>query len=1049
MRILVVQLSDIHMHVNGNALTGRGALVAAAVRGLDPAIDAGVLLVTGDVAQSGADDEYMAALEFLDDVQRGLTSALRAGVPVHTAVIPGNHDCDLRGAQGARDALRERVLTGKASATDPSIIEICTAVQRQFFEFRDVVMAPDPARPDGPLYYERRFAVGGESVEVRCLNTAWLSQRHESEGTLYFPVALIPDRNADAAVAITILHHPFNWFPNENRRALQRRVEQVSDIIFTGHEHAHSRRTQVVGTGEVNEFIEGVALQVGADPSESGFHALVLDTGAGEERFCRFTWEPAEALYVPDGDAAWQPFQVNRLRARKDFELAPAFEAYLDDPEAAFEKHGAGRIRLSDVYVFPELGKVSPTVGDRPAPVKGEDLFDDTTGPANLLITGADQSGKTCLAKAVFQRVRARGLVPVLIDGAQFSPVTGRAHEAVERVFAAQYDPSGAQRYRQLERGRRVIVVDNLHKLRARPERISAILDELAAFAGRIILLTNDVAHAVGEIVRAGAVIEGRGDYGHYRILPFGHVKRGELTERWHLLGDTLDDEQFAQRLRQANTTLDVVLGRNFVPAFPVFILAMLQGLDTPQGVDVGASTYGYFYELLLRNALAAGSNQGQYSERVSYLASVAFAMYSQRRGDLTHTEIRELTAAFITRYDVDVDVRSMTDDLVRRLVLVRSGDAYEFKYRYIYYYFVASYLRDHITEEPIRDAIRALSRRLSDEESANIMLFLAHVSTEPLIIEVMLEDARTHFANVAPAHLEDDVAFLTRFAPPLPELTYEERDVTENRRESAVHRDALERSSEAEASGETRSVVRSGDPAAGGEPDAESEQYALAQAQRARILTALKTLQILGQVLKNFESSIEADRKEAIARECYALGFRILADITALLREGRADLVAYVVSTLREEEHRRERRSGTEADVLVRANAVVFGLGLVAAFGIVKAISFAVGSPRLNRTYRRVAAAMPTVATRLVNLSVQLDQSSGFPRGEITRLAEDLRDTGLPLAVLQWMVLAHINLFPVQFQEKQRVCTALGIKYTPQLGVNARRRLLAQSSTG
>ena len=63
-----------------------------------------------------------------------------------------------------------------------------------------------------------------------------------------------------------------------------------------------------------------------------------------------------------------------------------------------------------------------------------------------------------------------------------------------------------------------------------------------------------------------------------------------------------------------------------------------------------------------------------------------------------------------------------------------------------------------------------------------------------------------------------------------------------------------------------------------------------------------MKTLQILGQILKNHPGNIEAARKEEIARECYQLGFRILGSVNRLLEEGRAELVDHVLTALRED---------------------------------------------------------------------------------------------------------------------------------------------------
>lgn len=120
-----------------------------------------------------------------------------------------------------------------------------------------------------------------------------------------------------------------------------------------------------------------------------------------------------------------------------------------------------------------------------------------------------------------------------------------------------------------------------------------------------------------------------------------------------------------------------------------------------------------------------------------------------------------------------------------------------------------------------------------------------------------------------------------------------------------------------------------------------------------------------------------------------------------------------------------------------------MLGLALSAAYGTIKRISFAVGHPELGTTYARVEQALQSTAAKLVNMSIRLDQLVGFPRGEIVGLSNALGDRKLAQAVLQWLVLTHINLFPVNFQERQRVCSALGIKYNALEGTDRRRKLI------
>jgi 3',5'-cyclic-AMP phosphodiesterase len=77
-RVLIAQLSDLHLGVSGRDTGERTAAVVSAIAALDPAPSA--VLVTGDATQNGSASEYARVRELLAPLR----------MPVH--VLPGNHD---------------------------------------------------------------------------------------------------------------------------------------------------------------------------------------------------------------------------------------------------------------------------------------------------------------------------------------------------------------------------------------------------------------------------------------------------------------------------------------------------------------------------------------------------------------------------------------------------------------------------------------------------------------------------------------------------------------------------------------------------------------------------------------------------------------------------------------------------------------------------------------------------------------------------------------------------------------------------------------------
>src|SRR5262249_26153762 len=151
-----------------------------------------------------------------------------------------------------------------------------------------------------------------------CCNTAWLSMRSEQQGSLWFPAEHLP-KGAEESVTVAVFHHPYNWLSADNSREFRSAIENIADLVMTGHEHDPVQRVTEVLGGARNLYLEGGALQIAPECPDSAFNVLVLDTRARESKLATFAWQ--ETRYVPKGDAggdgaglAWVAYAGNAQR---------------------------------------------------------------------------------------------------------------------------------------------------------------------------------------------------------------------------------------------------------------------------------------------------------------------------------------------------------------------------------------------------------------------------------------------------------------------------------------------------------------------------------------------------------------------------------------------------------------------------------------------------------------------------------------------------------------------------------------------------------------
>jgi predicted MPP superfamily phosphohydrolase len=133
MNLLILHLSDIHFTAKNDPIFKRVEPLVASLRPHLPHAACIVIVVSGDIAQTGAAAEYKLATRFLSDVRSRLQG--EAKIPIHTILAPGNHDCDFRGDQAARQLVVDAML--KHSGPLPgSYLKTATKVQSDFFAFR-------------------------------------------------------------------------------------------------------------------------------------------------------------------------------------------------------------------------------------------------------------------------------------------------------------------------------------------------------------------------------------------------------------------------------------------------------------------------------------------------------------------------------------------------------------------------------------------------------------------------------------------------------------------------------------------------------------------------------------------------------------------------------------------------------------------------------------------------------------------------------------------------------------------------------------------------
>jgi GTPase SAR1 family protein len=1021
MNILILHLSDIHFYTDRrkNKVLERANSIAAAVQRSAAGATACFIVISGDIAFSGEAAQYEQAAEFI----KGLKGALAAAAPslaVHVVVVPGNHDCNFSTQSGTRAFILDNIGLKEAETVNIDIVREMTSVQQGFFEFESSVQGPDTEgvlEGVSRLFYVRRFDLGGYKISFHCMNLAWMSRMHEPQGQLIFPLQLVEWEEEEADLTVTVFHHPDRWLESSNSRPFREHIEHTSNLILTGHEHAADRATKRNRAGAVNEYVEGAVLQDSYDSWNSGFNLIAIDRLAKAVQVT--TYILTRDGYRSEGASEWRPFeQTLQLRARR-FVNNAQFAHTLAEPGLPLSHRSQQTLTLADIFIYPDLDGL-------PLDKKRDDGGIDLIIPGErvptfvmenplLIITGADQAGKTALSKMLYTNLLSRGQVPVLISGADLkSTKDNDLLKLLDRQFIRQYDEEQLKRYQQLARERRTLIVDDFdHTGIKSRDGHSAIINAMRWHFDRIIILASDLFQ-FAELAQVSETESALNLFRQVQIREMSNQLRYRLITKWVLFDrdPAISDQLIEHEIDDYANKMSTLVMRKTVPAYPIILLSMLQMFDLNQEVaDKGE--FGYFYESYIMQKLRQNRIHSiEMGTIVNFASHLAYRLFINKSRTINDAELTEFTRQYCKQFSMNFSQDNMLGVLERAEVLRRDVEQlYRFKHRFVYYYFVAKYFHLNMYREAaknkLRKQINEMAGRIHVDDFYYILLFLVYLTNDEKIIARLGDNGTSFYAEHDPCDLDTHVQHINNVGGTLPPLSLDGTDARSNRDEYERRRD------ESEALQGRGLTDEAGDLA---------DQQQLDELMKLNV--AFRTLQIMGSVLRNFPGALQGDVKKKLALGSYRLGLRILKFILVIIEEN-AEYFKEVVAGLVKDTYQITDPEQLEK----RTTGLMFELQASLGYGMVKKISQAVGSRHLKETYREVLTEDNTISVRTVDTAIKLDHFTNFPATEVIELHKDMKENHFALAILRTLVRDRFYLFTEERKLRQSICDQLGIQ--------------------
>jgi hypothetical protein len=621
---------------------------------------------------------------------------------------------------------------------------------------------------------------------------------------------------------------------------------------------------------------------------------------------------------------------------------------------------------------------------------------------------------------------------PILLNTDTFTEVSKEKLKVlIAKEFKNQYDEL-EEKFEQIDFGKVILLIDDFHTYNNKELKVK-LIQNLSDLFSKIIITGSELMLFENYTDKQNKTVELFEIFDQYVVQEFNPSLRNQLITKWYRLGkeylDTKEKSDFYKQIDIATQNINTIIGKNLIPAYPIFVLSILQALESGQSDSTGNNLHAYYYEMLITRSLKKKlKDQDEIGFYMTLAKEYCYFLFKEK---IRFKPIsKDSFYKFLTYHSKKYNLLNLNFELViqtlneSRIIKTNNDETISISYKYLYYYFVAKYLADDIDSDETKKNIDRMADRLFREEYSNIIQFLTHLSKSSFIISKLIEKSRTIFSEIGPIKLEGDIDFINDLQKSLPEQVIHELDVEESRNQDLKEEDEFELN-------EKDILNKKVDEDYDLEDDINSLDLL------SMVTKALRTMNILGQLTKKYWGELLAEDKYNLAEETYMLGLRTLKFNFDLLERGKQSISEHIVKII-QKKFIKDKLSKEQIEA-ISAN-FIFTLSNASTFGILKRIVNSIGTNKLSNTFQDIQEEHPFNAVKIINTGIKLDYFSGFPIEEIEVLKNANLKNPLGFSTLQNFVIDHFYMYPVPYDIKQKVCDMLNIKIQDQ-------RFIAQTS--
>lgn len=1021
MKVAIIQMSDLHIASGNDTIVVNVTELARSVSTIVNTCQKIIVVITGDIIDKGQTDNYYYAKQMLADFRNEIEK--EASLESWDYVfVPGNHDVDFSMPSDIRNLVVEKCVSTGVVDSEIFIQELLKP-QASFWAFYSELTGETVTNQ---ISFKKIVPVNEQTnIEFHCYNTALFSTIDEKPQSLLVPQDNFLNYENDSPdrkdILISVYHHKSSWLTtrdtNNNQRMFSDHIQKTSQILMCGHEHQKDQKTLSDLENKDNVlYLESDSMQQGNTQS---FSVITYDDqdNNGATKYD----------VVINSDFEITTSDAIELKIPYHSHLISFSENYLHNLNnicAPIHHPRKSPLLLEDLFVYPDLDPQSNTDDDKVLLyIDSQDLISNSHEGQVIILEGDSQCGKSTLLKMLSMQCYRKAIYPITVHGADIRNI--HFNSILESAFKKQYDTKSFRydQYNQLERKERIVFIDNLDKSALNNQGKDELWRKLLSTFSTVIVTTGqsfDIRNWLKKEKKDFSIA-------YYCIQPLGHLKRNQLIEKWVLLGldrYTVDENGMLETVKMLYNQIEGILGKELLPSNPIFLLTLLQKMDSNiEAFDNAPTSYAALYQSLLYAALIrANVPQDKLSGISTFLSGLSYLMYTNKQESIRYTcndgteiSYSDYFDAYTKKHVFSYSKEKLRDILKESQVWIeKDSEYYMFSYKYLYFYLIAQELSDMIRmgkEEEAKQCIITMCDALHKSSNANVLIFLAYLDKSKTLLDEIRFTSLLPFENLTPISLKrDDVLYKE-----LEQLVIQLKDdVLKSNVDPHKHRETgLKKQDE-----EARAIKKAANNATITPEDLDCNT------DLRDYINSLLVTRIIGQIIKNQRDTLEIDDLSALIEDAYITTFRSVSFITKMIEDDYHEFV-------KEFTENKERYKSVDVDVLKnKISRILQGLLLRMSLMSFSNLSLSVGTSgkEMMNIYDSVAKKINSPAADFISFTIKTYYGS-MKEDDLKSIVKRYKDSPVMLRLINARVRSYVYQHNLEYSKLSMISSVTGMR--------------------